>query len=244
MSVTWKTASWLAVGLLIVAVPVVAQDNGGKELPNWGTLQTSCISVAAPAFTPYNPSNSNWNYHTAGYWYRSGTDQYFGASVYVPTGAKIVHLEVEGCDSDASGDVRLWLKACFWSNTSSCTNVPTGGVGSSGTPGCSFWFDPVSITVGNSTNSYHLQLQVGASGLTTKVRTARVCFERQVTPAPGFATFNDVPVGSFGFQHIEALAASGITSGCGGGSFCPNKTLTRVEMAIFLAKALGLHFPY
>ena len=45
------------------------------------------------------------------------------------------------------------------------------------------------------------------------------------------------------FQHVEALATSGITAGCGGGNFCPDHPLTRGQMAVFLAKALGLHWP-
>jgi hypothetical protein len=46
----------------------------------------------------------------------------------------------------------------------------------------------------------------------------------------------------FGFQYIEALAASGITGGCGGGNFCPDSPVTRRQMAIFVAKALGLSY--
>jgi hypothetical protein len=45
------------------------------------------------------------------------------------------------------------------------------------------------------------------------------------------------------FRFIEALAAAGITSGCGAGNYCPDRNVTRGEMAVFLAKALGLHFP-
>jgi len=45
------------------------------------------------------------------------------------------------------------------------------------------------------------------------------------------------------FRAIEALASSGITGGCGAGNFCPNQNVTRGEMAAFLARALGLHFP-
>ncbi len=44
------------------------------------------------------------------------------------------------------------------------------------------------------------------------------------------------------FQFIEALAESGITAGCGNGNFCPDAALTRGQMAVFLAKALGLHW--
>jgi hypothetical protein len=36
---------------------------------------------------------------------------------------------------------------------------------------------------------------------------------------------------------IEALRADGITSGCGGGNFCPNASITRAQMAIFLLRA-------
>jgi len=71
---------------------------------------------------------------------------------------------------------------------------------------------------------------------------AAVTWHRSISPAPATATFSDVPVGAFGFQHIEALAASGITAGCGGGNFCPDAPLTRAQMAVFLAKGLGLHW--
>ena len=71
-----------------------------------------------------------------------------------------------------------------------------------------------------------------------------VWWKRSVSPAPATQTFNDVAPGDFGYQFIEALAASGITGGCGGGNFCPSANLTRAQMAVFLAKALGLHWPY
>jgi S-layer homology domain len=65
----------------------------------------------------------------------------------------------------------------------------------------------------------------------------------QVSPAPGSPTFNDVPVSDPAFQYIEALVASGVTAGCGGGNYCPDSPLTRRQMAVFLAKALGLQWP-
>ena len=36
---------------------------------------------------------------------------------------------------------------------------------------------------------------------------------------------------------IEALAAEGITGGCGGGNYCPSEPVTRQQMAVFLLKA-------
>jgi hypothetical protein len=80
------------------------------------------------------------------------------------------------------------------------------------------------------------------SGTPALLRNVRAAWSRQVSPAPPVATFNDVPTGDARFAFVEALAASGITAGCGGGAFCPNAALTRGQMAVFLAKALGLHW--
>ncbi|HEX4438485.1 MAG TPA: S-layer homology domain-containing protein, partial [Thermoanaerobaculia bacterium] len=41
----------------------------------------------------------------------------------------------------------------------------------------------------------------------------------------------------------EALNAAGITGGCGNGNYCPDGPVTRGQMAVFLSKALGLHWP-
>jgi hypothetical protein len=49
-------------------------------------------------------------------------------------------------------------------------------------------------------------------------------------------TFPDVPCPSTFADWIEELAAQGITTGCGGGLFCPNNLVTRRQMAVFLLK--------
>jgi S-layer family protein len=63
-----------------------------------------------------------------------------------------------------------------------------------------------------------------------------------INPAPAVASFSDVPTSHPFFQFIEALARSGITSGCGNGNFCPDAPLSRGQMAVFLSLGLGLHF--
>jgi len=72
--------------------------------------------------------------------------------------------------------------------------------------------------------------------------SVEIWWHRAVSPAPAVATFNDVPTSHPFFQYVEALAASGITGGCGNGNYCPDAPLTRGQMAVFLSKALGLHF--
>ena len=99
------------------------------------------------------------------------------------------------------------------------------------------------ITVDNGTTAYTLEVSLGASNFSTAVCTARVYYKLQVSPAPATATFADVPVGDPLHRFVEALVAAGITGGCGGGNYCPNAAVTRGQMAVFLAAALGLHWP-
>ncbi len=61
-------------------------------------------------------------------------------------------------------------------------------------------------------------------------------------PATG-ARFGDVPSGYWAARFIEQLAADGVTSGCGGGNYCPDQPITRGEMAVFLAAAFHLPLP-
>jgi hypothetical protein len=70
----------------------------------------------------------------------------------------------------------------------------------------------------------------------------QITWKRQVSPAPPTPSFGDVAASDPAFQYIEALVASGITAGCAGGNYCPDANLTRRQMAVFLAKALGLHW--
>jgi hypothetical protein len=49
--------------------------------------------------------------------------------------------------------------------------------------------------------------------------------------------FADVPCPSPFANWIEALAAEGITGGCGGGNYCPLNPVRRDQMAVFLLKA-------
>jgi hypothetical protein len=56
------------------------------------------------------------------------------------------------------------------------------------------------------------------------------------TPPACVGTFADVPCTSNFAPWIEAMAAEGITGGCGGGNFCPTNPVRRDQMAVFLLK--------
>ena len=57
------------------------------------------------------------------------------------------------------------------------------------------------------------------------------------TPPPCTGIFADVTCPSLFADWIEALAAEGITGGCGGGNYCPGDAVRRDRMAAFLLKA-------
>lgn len=63
-------------------------------------------------------------------------------------------------------------------------------------------------------------------------------------PPPATGTlFQDVPAGHWAARWIEQLAADGVAAGCGGGSYCPSRILTRAEMAVLLLRLFGLPLP-
>jgi len=103
---------------------------------------------------------------------------------------------------------------------------------------------PLNVHIPNHVDhQYVLTLEQAASPRPQYFGGVEIWWHRTVSPAPAVATFADVPTSHVFFQFVEALAASGITGGCGGGNFCPDAPVTRGQMAVFLAKALGLHFP-
>jgi hypothetical protein len=60
------------------------------------------------------------------------------------------------------------------------------------------------------------------------------------TPPPATGVFTDVPVSYWAATWIEQLATEGITSGCGSGVYCPDQSVTRAQMAVFLVKTFNL----
>jgi hypothetical protein len=61
------------------------------------------------------------------------------------------------------------------------------------------------------------------------------------SPPPATGTmFSDVPAKSFTASWIEQLARESITGGCGNGKFCPNDSVPREQMAIFLVRTFHL----
>jgi hypothetical protein len=60
------------------------------------------------------------------------------------------------------------------------------------------------------------------------------------SPPPPSGVFLDVAANHWAAAWIERLAAEGITSGCGGGNYCPGTPVTRDQMAVFLLKTFNI----
>ena len=52
--------------------------------------------------------------------------------------------------------------------------------------------------------------------------------------------FGDVPTAASYHDEVESLVGAGITSGCGGGNYCPSQAVTRGQMAQFMTRGLGI----
>jgi hypothetical protein len=206
---------------------------------NWGVDSTTWVTVPASACDEVsnNPyvSSFGWTY---------GTDtpfgRYFDCWVPLPSGTLVQAIGLEVDDTDGSNDVGLSFRDCD-SLSSSCTTLVNQST--SGAPGKTFLgLFNVGLTINNALHYYVIRVYLESGTISNKFRNVFITARLQVSPKPGSATFSDVPLNHWASQHIEALSDSGITAGCGGGSFCPDKAVSRAEMAVFLAKALGLHW--
>lgn len=216
----------------------------------YGTASQTFETIPFSAFLP-SSSSVLWTQDlSSGYGERVGSGPVFFAyaPLQVQSGLRIVGIELEACDETSNGSLTVALQRCPVFVEDSCT--VTGGAsvstGFEAASGCSLYFNPTdgSHTIDNRNNVYILNVaDVSSGGGDLRLRSVRLFLQRQVSPPPATATFDDVPTGHLFFQHIEALAASAITAGCDPGNFCPDAPLTRGQMAVFLAKALGLHWP-
>jgi uncharacterized protein YegL len=59
-------------------------------------------------------------------------------------------------------------------------------------------------------------------------------------PVGGTTGFADVPINNWAAAWIKQLAAEAITTGCGGGNYCPEDSVTRAQMAVFLVRMFNL----
>ena len=261
MSKVQRLSAILVVGLWVSAVSIgqpQAPSAAGPAVPDAYGPGDQVLHIAAAAFQPAS-NHTGYSHAEDGYIYYS-TNDYFGwfvANLGLPPGAEIWGICTYFFDTAPGESVRTILQA---------VKLAVGSIG----PGVIPIYGPFSedydggYGVSCSNSSYILRDtgDIDGDGSSEDVvhrlkiemyedgpgnlgfGGVRVFWRRKVSPAPAVADFADVPTGHPYFQFVEALFGSGITGGCGGGNYCPDAFLTRGQMAVFLSKALGLHWAY
>ncbi len=239
--------------------PPVGMEGSGQpfagmsplDTEGYGTTDNTVLVVAPTSFIAEGgtPFWLKFGYFSA---VTGDTSRSFFATVNLPTGALLQSLWACVRDDSDTGyvHVRFLQQACPGSTVCTQTTLADIETGEADTPDFvtlpSFdMYDTTWLNYDSAGNVNYGYILVYLSEATSNLEIGpiMVVYKRQVSPAPATATFDDVPTDHWAFRFVEALAASGITAGCGGDNYCPDDPITRAQMAVYLAAALGLHYP-
>jgi hypothetical protein len=230
---------------LVQTVTATPSDDSDSAR-TYGTASLVAQTIGAFAFATRNSSDTYAGGEEAGQRFLTNGG-FFAAPVDLPAGAVISRFEIQGCDESATGEVLLRLGSSTISG-GVVSSILHGSLttGATATPGCGFFSAnlPSSVVVDNLRRVYFVRIFTTATDISTRFYAVRLYYNLQVSPAPATATFTDVPTSHPFFRFIEALVDAGITAGCNVSPprYCPDTFVTRGQMAVFISKALGLHF--
>ena len=231
--------------LRVLSVTAQAQAQTSRSPDNFGSDDESISVVGSRTFDRLDDPRRNGG----GIWRTAPLD-------FLPNGSRITRITYYFHDTDPVED--LVFSFCY-SRLEANTGEGLGGDcepggSSAGVDGDSYVVDSTGYDIryrqdqdgdgDDELYDYYLRAIASSPDSDPSVRAVEILWRRQVSPAPQSATFNDVPPSDGAFQFVEALVSSGITVGCGEGNYCPDAPVTRRQMAVFLAKALGLHWPW
>ena len=214
----------------------------------FGTAAPTMVQVPAAQCYPLAPTDAvvglNQFMRTSS---ASGTFDCFAN--HLPTGSKLVRIEVVAYDASDAGEVNINFIQCQSLDVNDGC-LATGLAATTGTAAAPFDgrlvadLSATPIVVNKTSELDAVRVYLTSGGVDLQFREVDFFYQLQVSaPSPGTQTFGDVSPSFLYYKGIEAFAASGITGGCGNGNFCPNGYVTRGEIATFFARALGLHFP-
>jgi len=188
-----------------------------------------------------------WRAYCPSGWGGFGQAQEALGEVRLPEGASLDYLQVWGYDDEPTYGLTVTLyEFCAGVGFDPPITTLVGELSTLGASGYTYDSTPLyGYPVRNRDCGYSVRVKFIPGDVTCKNQQIEfhklaLLWHRQVEAPPVTATFSDVPPDHPFYQFIEALAKSGITGGCGGGNFCPSQPLTRGQMAVFLAKGLGM----
>jgi hypothetical protein len=233
---------WILAMTALPAAVARAQSYGAGE---------QVLAIGSPAFRPVNGTSPSPLYSGNAYLYGSGN---YLAPIELPDGAQITMMCLYADDPDADSLVIAELDAAKMpagGQSPGLVPVPNSqvtanfdiGFGTVCTGPLSYTFHTTADLDGQGVENLFHFVNVSVAGV-DGLGGVRVFWHRQVSPLPAASSFDDVPLGTTYSQFIEALKASGVTAGCQADPplYCPDRPITRAEMAVYLSLALGLHW--
>jgi len=214
------------------------------EPKDFGVGGLSVTTISATSFLPHSDDVGGFgvpSYFTSpglGRFCQPDLDVHYYATLNVPSGSVIDFVGLNTTtNTDAVIGIAIWKRDRYAAKTPVVTySVPAHGWDTD-------FAGPLNYAVGtNDGVEYVIDVEQAPSSDPQYFGYVQVWWHRTISAAPANPTFADVPPSDTGFQYIEALVAAGITAGCGGSNYCPDATLTRRQMAVFLSKALGLYW--
>lgn len=250
-------AALLAAFFLTSALPALGdggvQDNRSVVSQSFGPT-LSVLVVPAAAFTTsssnaFERDSLDYMNFTAGI----GGTRFAWAPLPLPPGARIRTVCAFLYDNNPTYGAQMMLQAIRRGDTleSTLPLVTTWAtMFSSGTNEYLRACQNVDVTVRAWTDenedgyqefwSWVLRASTDFADSSLRFGGAYILWQRQVSPPPDEASFQDVPEDHPLFAYVEALRTAGISQPCDlANNFCPDNPMTRGQMAMWLAKALG-----
>ncbi len=246
-----RIAALLVVLVLNTALPALGDGEDYRSVisQSFGSSQTILV-VPAAAFTPgsanaFERDSADYMYFTAG----NGGTRFASAPLQLPPGARMRIVCAFFYDTHPTQAAHMTVQAIrhLAPPDTAFTQVMLVSGGSGYVLEC----ENVDITVTGKTDddedgnseiwSWILRAGTDFADSSLRFGGAYIVWQRQVGPAPEAATFQDVAEDHPLFAYVEALQAAGISQPCDlANNFCPDNPVTRGQMAMWLAKALGL----
>lgn len=220
----------LEAGETVVVAPAWTNQSGGV-LAVTGTAS----GISGPAGATYSITDSQADYGTLGNGQASScssaTGNCYGLAVSAPATRPAQHWDALFTEALSGGSGSAWTLHLGDSFADTPRSHPFYGeietIFHRGvTRGCNTTdYCPAAITLRGQMAAFVLRGEEGS------------CYEPRPCIA-GSETFGDVPASSLFCPYVEELARRGVVAGCGGGNYCPQSSVLRNQMAIFLLRTL------
>jgi hypothetical protein len=197
---------------------------------------TITVSMTPTQFMPFSSATTYaFEAVAKSRFYSTVPNGVFIGEAHLPDGVFLKGFYLDACTSGSA------LVDAVVESTDMFGNFPSTLASISSTPGsgcASTFFDlsSANFVVNNAGLHLFVIITLEAADSTTELAGARFTYDTDVFSYPPTPIFNDVPASDPRFSWIQEMSQDGITSGCGGGNFCPNNPVTRGQMSVFLER--------